>query len=399
MVRPIIGLLGGLISAAYIIPEDLGTIQKIFLIAPYLGFLHFGVFNGLARNIAFYRVQDQHDKVQRMVNTSFSVARFVSLIGFVVVLFFVGYALNQNASNITIFALFALMLTLTLGPINLHIDTTFRSSQDFGKLATINTKETIIDSVLIVLPVFLGFLGKLIRDGFNVIASFTLRYVNQPIPAKPIFNKYETRELFSVGFPLIIGSYLVGLFSIADQTIIAESLGAKSLGYYTISKMIIFSVPLIPATLSTLLYPKLSEKYGELKNNVHLRKYFWYSLGINIVALVPFCIIAYLSIGPFVEYVLPKYVPGIPAAKINILTCLTLVYIGPSVIMAVTKRTKMPIVIAGIALLLFWFWRFYIGRVESMESVAWMRFYIGVLVSVAMIAYSYYITGLNDFRE
>lgn len=394
-----IALFGGLIAAAFIVPQDLGTIQKVFLIAPYLGFLHFGIFNGLARNIAFYKVQGEQDKVQQMVNTSYAVAKAVAAAGFILVSVFILIAIFRGASLITILALFGLMISLSLSPINLHIDTTFRSSQDFGKLATIKNKETLLDTVLIVLPVFLGFLGKLLRDGLNIIASFLWRFWKQPIPAKSKFNLVEAKELVSVGFPLLLGSYLVSIFSVADQTIIAESLGAEPLGFYTISKMIVFSVPLIPSTLSTLLYPKLSEKYGKYKNNRYLRKYFWYSIGINILALVPVCIVAFYTIEPLVEYFLPKYMPGIEAAKINLLTCLTLVYIGPSVIMAVTKRTKVPIFIAGIALLLFWGWRTFSETIADIETVAWMRFYIGVFISISMLTYSYYITSLNDFRK
>jgi hypothetical protein len=43
---PVLGIVGALIAAHNLAPEDLGVLQAITLIPTYVGFLPFGVFNG-----------------------------------------------------------------------------------------------------------------------------------------------------------------------------------------------------------------------------------------------------------------------------------------------------------------------------------------------------------------
>src|SRR5690554_7074218 len=81
---PSVSFISSIIATAYIIPSEMGIYQSILLIGTYASFLQLGVFNGLNRNIAFYKAQNKHNIVQEQVNTASTVAKFISFIGFLI---------------------------------------------------------------------------------------------------------------------------------------------------------------------------------------------------------------------------------------------------------------------------------------------------------------------------
>ena len=85
---PTVAFLSNVIATAYIIPSEMGVYQSILLIGTYVSFLQLGVFNGLNRNIAFYKARNRNDIVQSQVNTAHSVAQIVSLIGLLIGIFY-----------------------------------------------------------------------------------------------------------------------------------------------------------------------------------------------------------------------------------------------------------------------------------------------------------------------
>ena len=77
---PIIGMINTIIASRYIDPSEMGVINKYLLISTYTSFLQLGVYNGLNRNIAYYKAKGDMQLVQSMVDTSFLVGKIISLI-------------------------------------------------------------------------------------------------------------------------------------------------------------------------------------------------------------------------------------------------------------------------------------------------------------------------------
>ncbi len=397
--RPMVALMGSLIATAFIPPAEMGMFQAVFLIIPYLAFLHFGVFNGLARNVAFYKAQGDMERVQRMVNASARVSKWVAFAGilaFIVMLLLGFYYEKSWLYLLTIGAVFS---ALFFGPMTLHIDTTFRSGQEFKQLGKIIYKESTLDIVNNTLPIFLGYYGKLIREFLRPIIAFFFRVREQPIPPKGGFQKADLQTLTQVGFPLLVGSYFFGVFNVADQSLILKDLGEEALGFYTISKLVLTTFFIIPATLVTMYYPKASAIYGRLKNNRELRPFFWKSLGGNILLIIPLCLVGYFLTEPVVRFFLPKYIPGIEAAKISFFTCMTYVYMGPSVIMAVVRRNIFYIIVILFSIAAMWLLPTLLPGAISLEKIAWLRCAIGACILTVTLLYCFYLSGQDTFEE
>ncbi|TMM29152.1 hypothetical protein FDT66_12250 [Polaribacter aestuariivivens] len=390
IVLPGIGFITSILVAKFVDPKDNGLIESYFLILPYLGFLQLGVFNGLNRNIAFYKAKNELSKVNLQVNTSLYVSRAVAIISIIFVLIFV--IINNNSYKLLdYFAITGVLIISVLSPIALHIDTTFRSGQDFKKLGALKLYEAGLQLLLTPLLVFFKGYGKVLMNTGKVIINAILRLKNSPYKLEAKFDFKSYKELLSVGFPLLFGGYLFILFTIADQSIIGLNLGSEQLGYYFLSKLVLTIMLLIPSSLTSILYPKASALFGTYGKPSSLRKFFWNSLLINFIVLSFIGLIIYFSIDFIVFNYIPKYLPGVEAAKINVITGFSFLSIGPGVIMGVIRKNRFYIFLVGLSLLAMWGVSFF-TKITSIEQVAYYRCIISLILSIGTIFYSYYLT-------
>lgn len=397
---PIITMATNMVAAAFLNPEELGIIQSVVLVLPYISFAHFGVFNGLNRNLAFYKAQGNLQKVQDMVNASVTVARFNAVVGLLIGLGFAFYYIFNSYATIYILSSFLLLLNLVLNPLTLHYDTTYRSGQNFKTLGKITLVENALYAMANFLPILMGYVGKIVANALKVFSRFLLRYYTKPYAATQRGQKQDIIELSKVGIPLLLGGYLWGILVVSDQTMIAQFLGPKDLGYYSLSVFMMSGIILIPTSLNSLFYPKASAQYGKSQNNKALRTFYWKALLINIAILFPLCIFLYLTIEPLTAYFIPKYLPGIPSAKINLLTCLTFISNGPSIIMGVVKKNTPLLVAYALMLGFMWVMGFITPKENlSIEFIAWLRFFSSLILSFFTLIYCYYLTSKNEFNS
>ncbi len=335
----------------------------------------------------------------KQVSASLYVSKWVSYIGLVFGVSLICYFLLNDYNNYYIFGSITLSIVLFCTPRISHYNSTYRSGKEFKRLGSILFIQNSVFLAFSFTAFVFGFFGKIVSDISNSVIGFFLRGKNAPIKVEAQFFRDELIDLVKVGFPLLLSGYLFTLFRIADQSIIAIKLGSEELGYYTISKLILSALPVIPTTIGVLLYPKASAKYGKTKDNRGLRPFFYKSLLLNISIVIPVCLVFYFSIPYLIQWFLPEYIPGIEAAKINVITCMTFVYIGPSIIIGVVRRNIPYICILGIVLLIFWLLPLMNSfMLDSIESIAYSRLYLSIVLSISTLLYSYYLTTLNDFK-
>ena len=98
-ITPFVGFVVGLINAKYIPPYEMGVINSVLLIVNYLSFIQLGVFNGLNRNISFYKSKGKNYKVQSMVDTSFITSKVVSIISVSIICVVLGWNMWDGLSS------------------------------------------------------------------------------------------------------------------------------------------------------------------------------------------------------------------------------------------------------------------------------------------------------------
>ena len=397
---PIIGFLSNIIATAYIIPENMGIYQSVLIITTYTNFLHLGVFQGLNRNISYYKAQNRLDLVQNQVNTSNTVAQFISLVSFLIGVIVFIYIYFTYKGILYILAAILLIINLVVIPIKTHIEATFRSSQEFGLLGKIIFKENIIYGIFSLLPIIIGYYGKIISDVVRTLISFYFRKKYCTLTSNGRGNIQGLIELIKIGFPILIAGYLWSIFVIADQTFIALKFSKVDLGVYTLSRLIITALILIPNSVGAILYPKLSAAYGRTGEPSSLRVFWKSSIVLNGAIILPIVVIIYFCLPYFVENFMPNYTQGLASAKINLLTASTFVFIGPGVILGVLKK-NIPYLIA-LAIVLFVFWggcSFFPSYFKTLDSVALFKLVLSIILSIFLAAYTYYLTRKLDFNK
>ncbi len=392
---PLVAFYASSIAAFFITPEEMGSVQAALLIIPYFSMLHLGVFHGLNRNLAFYFGQGDREKGLMMVNASAFIARTTARVGVLAGLGLVAAALlKKNPNMITVAAGGAAALALYCTPYITHITTTNRSGQHFHTYGKIVFVSNILRLIYSSLPVIAGWMGYVAALALQPLISMGLLKAKEPYPAEKQFRWDDIGELLKVGFPIMVVGYFTNLLMVADQTFIAIYMPKEKLGHYVLAKLIMQAMIIIPATLSILISPKVARCYGATGSARSLRKYYWAFLWLHIVFIVPVCAGAYVFIGPLVHRLLPRYIPGIAAAKITILTCLTFVAKGAFVITATMRKNTAMIILHGAGLAAMWLIglvMFELGN-PTLEHVAWLRFWMSLVVSAGLLGYGLYMT-------
>lgn len=388
VVAPVISILGSIVASIFINPTDMGIICNCLLIGTYASFLQLGVFNGLNRNIAYYKAQKKEIIMQQMVNTSHTVALLVSIIGLIIGIIYGLFVVNKG--HVYILGALLLIVNLVFTPLSTHYETTYRSGQEFKRLGIIKFKESLVYSFIVFLPALLGFLGKIISDSFKLILSFILRLKDLPIKSTGYGNIDAYKNLVKTGFPMLLSGYIWSIFQVADQTYISTNFGEEQLGLYTLSRYCVMAFVILPQAINSVLYPKAASCYGSSGDKSVLLGFWRRSLFLYTIIIVPIVAILYYVAPILIPYIMPKYVGGIECMKINLISCATYIYMGPSVVFGTLRKNKLYIGLIALCLILFWMFATIINGFSSPVDVAYFKLLLLCILSVSSIALSYY---------
>ena len=388
VVAPVISILGSIVASIFINPTDMGIICNCLLIGTYASFLQLGVFNGLNRNIAYYKAQKKEIIMQQMVNTSHTVALLVSIIGLIIGIIYGLFVVNKG--HVYILGALLLIVNLVFTPLSTHYETTYRSGQEFKRLGIIKFKESLVYSFIVFLPALLRFLGKIISDSFKLILSFILRLKDLPIKSTGYGNIDAYKNLVKTGFPMLLSGYIWSIFQVADQTYISTNFGEEQLGLYTLSRYCVMAFVILPQAINSVLYPKAASCYGSSGDKSVLLGFWRRSLFLYTIIIVPIVAILYYVAPILIPYIMPKYVGGIECMKINLISCATYIYMGPSVVFGTLRKNKLYIGLIALCLILFWMFATIINGFSSPVDVAYFKLLLSCILSVSSIALSYY---------
>jgi len=397
---PFIGLFCNFFVLKFITPKELGIINTVLLIPSYLGILNLGVFAGFGRNFPFYLAQEQKEKAQLIVDAGWLFSKYRSLVGSLITLGVVIYFVITDASSSHFGAIVIIAGMLVFNPLQTFQLRIFIGSQNFLRLGTLLTIHNVITIILGILPAFLGVIGFIIRRALDPVIKFLLLLYKPPAKPSAQGQWREVFELSKVGMPILITGIIYSYLNIADRSVIALFLGTEAVGNFALAGIITTVALFLPASLGMLLYPKAAAKYGRAKSSRGLRRFFWWSLMLNVVLIVPFCLLVYFAIDPVVKMHFPKYVEGIEAAKISALGSIFFISIGVGNIIPIVRRNLPYQLTIGFCLGLIWALGFlFISKGFGIEGVAWARLVANAILCIFTIIFSYYLTTVDIWEE
>ncbi|MFH1933655.1 MAG: oligosaccharide flippase family protein [Pseudomonadota bacterium] len=390
---PVFGLVTSIIAARYLLPYELGVIQTVMLVTVYCSYFHFGVFNGLNRNIAFYAAQQNTTKLQDMVDASWLVAVINAFIGVLISVVVLVYFYLHGYSRLYLYSVATIFGILTFLPICTHYETIYRGCRSFMPLGISLNISSFANLVLGFLPIVFGALGLIFRYAVSQMITFFLLFKKSPIKHRSVGKLDEIVDLVRVGSPMLITGVLYMFYTAADRTIVAMTLGPSAVGELALSGMVITAIQILPMSLGALFYPRASYIYGLSKTSLALKRVLILSLTLNVITLIPLCLMSYFLIGPVTERFLPHYIGGIKAAKIYSLGSMFLVYFGVTMIFPVVRRNVPFMVGCVVSILIMWILGMaFVKNGFGIEGIAWARLIANVFMCIFVFAYTYYFT-------
>ena len=144
-----------------------------------------------------------------------------------------------------------------------YLPATYRTSQDFAKLATVTVMQNAVGLVLVVAVVLCGFYGVCLRAAVPVLFGAWMLRRWQPIRVGPHWSLAQLRHLLIIGLPIFaVGELGSTLWMLIDQRLVQHYMDARGLGLYSPVLMVAGTMEFLPLAFSQVIYPRMSQQYG-----------------------------------------------------------------------------------------------------------------------------------------
>jgi O-antigen/teichoic acid export membrane protein len=133
-----------------------------------------------------------------------------------------------------------------------------------------------------------------------------------------LFDKNLIIQLIKTGWPLLVNGLVWMVMVSIDKFVILGTMTMEDMGHYSIGNFGFSTLVLIPQALSQVYYVKMSTYYGAQRDVFSLvEAASRFSRTISAVTCLT-AVGALTLLPPFVSWLMPKYIPGVPAAQIMI---------------------------------------------------------------------------------
>jgi len=342
MLSMAIGLVGAIIQARFISPEELGYFRGFSIAAGYALFLHLGFFEVVQRLYPYYIGKGEKDKAIKVVEICQSWNILVSaIISFIFLSLAIICLIDGNwyATLAWLVQVVAIMSSVYGG----YLSATYRSGHEFNTLARGTVISTIFSTVVLPLFFIWPYIALTLRSSLGSLMSLIYLHFRRPLRLKWRINWREWRDLLKIGLPLFILSYSYWIgWDVVEKTIILKQLGAASLGLWSMSFMLFEASSIIPKSISAIYRPRLIESFGRTGNAKTSLSTCGRSILAGSLVTIIFIAAIYLIVPILIPFLMPQYVDAIPAMKLMILgMALILLDLPYSLLVAAGKLKQM----------------------------------------------------------
>lgn len=343
----------GLIVARLVDPNDMGIFISTTIILTFIPMFLIGISNGLNRDLPYVLGQEKFDEAKEMRNTSISFALLISIIIFFIILTVSIYFLILGNAKLA-YALLSTTILSAVYPLTTMQEVTYRTNNEFLKLSRIKFYNVFIAVITILLVYYYNYYGMLIRSALITLFYVGFLYYLSNHKFKFGINWRVFRRLFKTGFPIAIISYMYVFFIGLDKIFILKYFGTEAIGNFVPAIQVATALTVLPTSIYQIIYPRMANKFGQTNSISSLKNLAFKPQILLAFGLIPLFTIVVLCIDPFVEFVLPKYTAGIPAAKWMVLVIYFRCLGGPQDVLAVVGDLIPYAICTVICAFVFW---------------------------------------------
>ena len=340
----------GIIILKLVSPAVMGVWLALQLIQNYGIQFHFGILNGMSRQIPLYIGKDMKDFACRIESVARQNIFILSLIALAIVLFL--FVTEIFSSEMKIFVCSMILITIIRLNMEFHI-ALFKAKQQFNKASMVIASEAILMLLSLPLVYYMDLNGLILRSLICAICLLLLSFKLNNWTLEVKKNLSITKEIIYVGFPIMVLGLALVVYGSMDRLMILKFLDTESLGFYSIGLAVASVLSLIPAFTGQSFYPKMVEIFGSkgickemimMCTQASLISFFVTFIGIVFI---------YFFLPIFIEFFLESYVSGISAMKIILLSGLSLsITSGPNYFIIASEQKFKQIGMIGLVIIL-----------------------------------------------
>ena len=345
----IIGFFVSIFLRRFLGPFHMGVWSLVRVIIDYSLYTHIGTANAMYYKVPLYNGKGEKEEAGTVQNVVFSFLVIIS-IPVILCILVAAFILKDRMSE-ELFIGFLIIPLIFLGQrFYTFLVMLLRGHKKFILLG----KTYILDSIINLLLVFLlvykfKLYGMYVASVLLVIFNICYIQYNAGFRFRFTLLWGKIKDYIVFGFPIFVSSLLKVLLYSVDRLMIAKMLGMVPLGYYSIAIMSRSYTVGVSKSFASVISPYFIEDYGKTEDMSYTRKYVltYTEIIACIMAVVLGCV--YIAFPVFVDYVIPRFHPGLNAMKAMLFSTFFMIVSGLWENLLVVKSRQIILVITSMS--------------------------------------------------
>ena len=384
-----LGVIGSLIQARFVSPDELGFLRKYSVVSSYAIFLSFGLFTILQREYPVLMGRGETERARRVAaigQTWCLTATVAVCAGLTIVCLLELFRGNWREACAWFIQIVSVASILYGG----YLTCTFRSGHDFERLAKSSFLSSIVGTLVLPLFAIWPFATLVLRSVAGSMVSTTYLHAARPVRVSWCLPLGEFRDLTRRGIRLFVGTYLRYNFWLSVEIwLMLLVAGDVGVGLFVFSSMISMAVGQLATAINQVYTPRLAQLYGQTGSLGACLRLSLKPTIANILFALFLSGAAWLALPPILTFAFPKYVPAIPLVKVLLLDTIVVSLSLPVYMVPVLEDYITQIVAAIVGLAFLFGIAFYLHSFGIRElSVVWGTIagrFVFVAVSLASL--------------
>lgn len=308
-------IISNIIILKIITPNELGIWNSLMIIQTYALFFQAGVLNGLNRELPFYLGKKDINKANELAASAlyFFIGGVLIFIG---VCFVLGRYYFKDSSVEWMYTYIGIIVITGSKFYENYLTTTFRSNNSFEKLSYIYFVRGILQLISVGLIFYFYYEGYIFRMVLLSFVTVIMLHMIRPIKVKPKFSFKAIIHLTKVGLPIFALIFIYNTSLTFDRILFIKYSTTEVIGYYSLGLMALGAFKMLPESLASYLYPRLSFDLGEGKSTINLINKSIRANAIIFTIMFILSVIGCFLLPPVIREFFPKYIEGIVPAQI-----------------------------------------------------------------------------------
>lgn len=319
MVAMLLGVVGSLVQARYIAPEDMGIFRTFGIVAGYLTFLHLGVFDGLQREIPLQLGSGNQAKAEQAASACLAWIRLISIASAGL---FLGLALRSAYYHewMLFWGWLANVPVIVVTFYGGYLGTTFRTGQQFVRFSNASVLQAVAGTIVLPLLPIMGYYGACLRTAVGAITNLLVLHRWRPLKVRPRFSWSDFLEVIRIGLPLSgIGYIATSLWLSVEGTLVLHWFGLKGFGLYSMALFVRVVITQLASSLSQVMTVRIFEQYGRSNRVDDCLRVIVKPLSFAFLASIPLTVVGWFCLPFAMRLLVPQYVEATLTAQVMLL--------------------------------------------------------------------------------